>query len=412
MGLKNFGIQFLVINKFNKTMAKTIKFNLVLDGNPVRDLNGLRENFNIDDILRYYGNGLLIRWLDSRGYTEELSKIKDIASEDYREITRELVNIFRINIEYNQLEGLLSLFDFRTQWNANLVKLDRINFEYKALIEIYCDSYNSLLKVMLQDKDNLALIKSSMRQISEHYIDIFRYHYPIFYDKFLEKAPLAIFVSLMNPTLRKVFLGLDLISEKIRQLTTEISYGCPDSFIYEEFKEDGSLKKIISMDTNYNWQVIQNPNTKCLVLDLSDRDDVMVANHDISLGSFKRKEAIGKVFNGLQFYSYNSRDFVIYVPIDSLEESTKKEIIIRKLFHLAGTHLKKRNLDTKEYWEDIEPKGKKCMIIGMREGNFVRNAGKKGEILSADDVNGKFPILDGIDYKSNNPEHEIGYLEV
>ncbi len=35
-------------------MAKTIKFNLILDGNPVRDIEDLRDNFSIEDILEVY----------------------------------------------------------------------------------------------------------------------------------------------------------------------------------------------------------------------------------------------------------------------------------------------------------------------------------------------------------------------
>jgi hypothetical protein len=67
---------------------------------------------------------------------------------------------------------------------------------------------------------------------------------------------------------------------------------------------------------------------------------------------------------------------------------------------------------TEGHWKDIKPKGKRFLIIHMDSGNFVRNAGKDGEELKAEDVNGKFPILDGIDYKSNNAAHQLVYMEV
>lgn len=44
-------------------MAKTIKFNLVLDGNSVRNIEGIQENFSIEDMIKYCKNGLLARWL-------------------------------------------------------------------------------------------------------------------------------------------------------------------------------------------------------------------------------------------------------------------------------------------------------------------------------------------------------------
>ncbi|NEO71133.1 MAG: hypothetical protein F6K52_17005 [Moorea sp. SIO3H5] len=118
--------------------------------------------------------------------------------------------------------------------------------------------------------------------------------------------------------------------------------------------------------------------------------------------------------NGLMFSSDNSNDYVEYIIFPSEQNLvlSEKEFAIHKMFYLVRNHLKIFKGETKEFWKDIEPKGKRFMILGMNDGNYVRNSGKHGEELSADDVNGKFVILDGIDYKSRNPDHVIGYLEV
>ena len=57
-------------------MAKTIKFNLICDNTPVRTIEDLQNNFSIEDVLNYYRNGLLCRWLKVRGYEEELKKVE------------------------------------------------------------------------------------------------------------------------------------------------------------------------------------------------------------------------------------------------------------------------------------------------------------------------------------------------
>ncbi len=44
-------------------MAKTIKFNLLLDNKPIRTIEELQENFCIDDVLELYENGILQRCL-------------------------------------------------------------------------------------------------------------------------------------------------------------------------------------------------------------------------------------------------------------------------------------------------------------------------------------------------------------
>ena len=52
------------------------------------------------------------------------------------------------------------------------------------------------------------------------------------------------------------------------------------------------------------------------------------------------------------------------------------------------------------------------MILSMERGNYIRPAGQSGQDLAADNVNGKFLILDGIDYKSNSQTQKLLYMEV
>ena len=85
-------------------MAKTIKFNLICDGNPVRTLDDLRNNFCAEDMLQYFHNGLLERWLTVRGFTEELEKFKKISPQNDIHIIKELVKIFGVDSELSDVE--------------------------------------------------------------------------------------------------------------------------------------------------------------------------------------------------------------------------------------------------------------------------------------------------------------------
>ncbi len=42
-------------------MAKTIKFNLICDNEPIRTIEDLQNHFSVEDVLAYYHNGLLLR---------------------------------------------------------------------------------------------------------------------------------------------------------------------------------------------------------------------------------------------------------------------------------------------------------------------------------------------------------------
>ena len=40
-------------------MTKTVKFNLILNDQAIRNLDDFRNNFSIEDVLNYYKNNLL-----------------------------------------------------------------------------------------------------------------------------------------------------------------------------------------------------------------------------------------------------------------------------------------------------------------------------------------------------------------
>ncbi|MCQ2372714.1 MAG: DUF6273 domain-containing protein [Phascolarctobacterium sp.] len=76
-----------------------IKFNLYCDGQPIRSLEDLRENFNIDDIYEDYQSGKLVKWLQSRNYEREYIQIERINSKDKKSVCDKLCVIFGINSE-------------------------------------------------------------------------------------------------------------------------------------------------------------------------------------------------------------------------------------------------------------------------------------------------------------------------
>ena len=87
-----------------------------------------------------------------------------------------------------------------------------------------------------------------------------------------------------------------------------------------------------------------------------------------------------------------------------LDKSTLAKILGENLKSFSGT--------TESYWKDIEPKGKKFLIITIEQGDYVRAAGKTGSDLGFGEIHNRFVIIDGIDYKSNSNTNELLYMEV
>ena len=79
-------------------MVKKIKFALKLKNNvPVRDMETLKENFNVEEITAYFVNGKLLTWLEDRYYEEEAEKIRNLSKDD-ENLAKKLCKIF--GVEY------------------------------------------------------------------------------------------------------------------------------------------------------------------------------------------------------------------------------------------------------------------------------------------------------------------------
>lgn len=99
-------------------------------------------------------------------------------------------------------------------------------------------------------------------------------------------------------------------------------------------------------------------------------------------------------------------------PLIAFDLSCVWKDLMRSWPSSPPSHIQSFAGQTEGYWKDLKPKGTRCLIIKMESGNLIRNSGKSGEEMRADEVNGKFPILDGIDYKSNHSYHQLIFMEI
>ena len=76
----------------------------MVDGKEVRTLDELRENFNLDDVLKHFYSSKLQKWLASRDYKHELDQVKDIASSNKLDVSCKLLDIFKIEYDKDDLK--------------------------------------------------------------------------------------------------------------------------------------------------------------------------------------------------------------------------------------------------------------------------------------------------------------------
>ena len=79
-------------------MAKTIKFDLPIDGVKVAILDELRDHFTTE-IIGHFRSGLLARWLRSRGWTRELAAVEALMADDDATTLKGLCQIFEVEAD-------------------------------------------------------------------------------------------------------------------------------------------------------------------------------------------------------------------------------------------------------------------------------------------------------------------------
>lgn len=190
-------------------MAKTIKFNLICDNTPVRTIEDLQNNFCIEDVLKFYQNGLLKRWLYVRGYSEFLDKVNAITATDQFDIIHSLIRIFDMPIEEEQIRESIYMLAYREERAKRLEEYKKNSQAVTKIVAENLIGYAQMVDDMRQHPNDAARIKAAISAITEMYpTELAMCHTPLFLE-FLDTAPLIIMCLLMNPRSRYYYLPIE-----------------------------------------------------------------------------------------------------------------------------------------------------------------------------------------------------------
>ena len=332
-------------------MAKAIKFNLICDDKPVRTIEDLQENFSIEDVLKYYQNGLLLRWLEVRGYESEYKKVSEIREIETLEIVKELIKIFDVEADEKKVEEGVYMLQFLEERKALCEAYKQDSFKAQGIIDDYQTGFKQLIDGIIENPNDVARIKANVAELMSGYkwaMDL--NHRQLFWD-LKELSPLAIMCFLMNDEARKYYLPIPVKKD--------------------DTSNDGEEEKKVNAAVAVAAAFIK-------------KEDDSAVTYDIENNADKR-------------YMYNG-----------ICSMLKASDFVSRL----GDNLHIFSGVTDGYWKDLETKGKKYMIISIGLGDFVRSAGLQGGDLASTDIENKFVIVDGIDYKSNSASRQLLYMEV
>ena len=332
-------------------MAKTIKFNLICDDKPVRTIEDLQENFSIEDVLKYYQNGLLLRWLGVRGYEAEYKKVSEIREIETLEIVKELIKIFDVEADEKKVEEGVYMLQVLDERKALCEAYKQDSFKAQGIIDDYQTGFKKLIDGIIENPNDVARIKANVAELMSGYkwaMDL--NHRQLFWD-LKDLSPLAIMCFLMNDEARKYYLPMPVKKD--------------------DTSNDGKEEKKVNAAVAVAAAFVK-------------KEDDSAVTYDTENNADKRN---------------------MYIAICSMLKESDFVFRLGDNLHIfAGV--------TDGYWKDLETKGKKYMIISMGLGDFVRSAGLQGGDLASTDIENKFVIVDGIDYKSNSASRQLLYMEV
>lgn len=354
-------------------MAKTIKFNLICDDKPVRTIEDLQENFSIEDVLKYYQNGLLLRWLEVRGYESEYKKVSDISEKEPTEIVKKLIKIFGVEADEKKLEESVYMLQFLEE-RKELCELYKQNkFKAQGIIDDYQTGYKQLVDGIIENPNDTARIKANIAELMSGYKWAMDLNHRQLFWTLKELSPLAIMCLLMNNEARKYYLPIAVrkdnalnVDEKEKIVKTASKAQAASAA--KKLRTDDDILKYFSTELSND----------------TENDSLPAVSYDIE-NDIDKRDMYFAICSMIK-----SRDFV---------------------FRLAD-NLHVFDGVTDGYWKDLETKEKKCMIISIQSGDYVRSAGLQGGDLASTDIENKFVILDGIDYKSNSHSRKLLYMEV
>lgn len=292
-------------------MAKTIKFNLILDNYPVRNIEGMQEHFSMEDMLKYFDNGLLLRWLDVRGYEKQYEMVSAIdKNADRKAIITELVKIFEVvDLDDSEIEkaiGILSYLDEEKELNA-IYKENA--FGKKQIIDDYHSGYTALVMHMEENKDNMAVLKADAIQMEREYFGLFELNHYELYFRLIVSAPKALFAILTRDAFRKFWIG----EEANTKIYTSVKSALLTTSKAKEILGDDL--KIVKRNTQAMWDPIERPEVKLMVINIASGTFIKNAgNFYEKLGNTDVNDKLVKL-DGLEYQCNNESYELLYMEV-------------------------------------------------------------------------------------------------
>ncbi len=305
-------------------MAKTIKFNLICDEKPVRTIEDLQNNFSIEDVLAYYNNQLLHRWLRVRGYEQELEAISAITSTEPMEIIKELIRIFDIEVDDEKVEESIYMLKYLDERKELCAIYEQEQYNTAHIIEDYEAGYRQLVEGILDNPTDAAKIKANIAEIVSNYAWILKLNHRNLFYNLIEKSVLAVMCLLMNEKSRNYYLPVEKTDED-GTVALDTSKNPDKRAMFERICQmikrsdfatilEGNLVSFSGITDGY-WKDLEPKGKQYMIVSMGEGDYVRAAGH--SGGDLSSTDVLNKfvIVDGVDYKSNSDTRKLLYMEV-------------------------------------------------------------------------------------------------
>jgi hypothetical protein len=355
-------------------VALKLRINLRIDGDSIRTLDDLRDHFNIVDVLDFFRDGRLARWLEDKD-TDLAERVKNIYGDDLH-CAKALCDIFEV------------LFD---------------------VCDLQTDDYHTLIDDIISHKNDYEYLKNPVLKLFTKYRVLVENSTVAdeIYKNLANNAPLSLFVAMTSSKLNIAFRQ-DIIS-KINEslfkndsdngLILQSHYAKPmDVPCDSEYHSADDWLKIALMLFDKNRELF-SPKMKVFSISQSD---IISGEYELSCPFFNEPVVVlensydnnyrGNTINSCYFYFRNTEkdEFIFFiktlisVPFDTRVHFSYITLTdLESIVHSVSETLPKFVMEIRDC-----DAGKEIILISAI-GDSKINVGAYGE-LSASQISGQF----------------------
>ncbi|RAZ46664.1 hypothetical protein [Campylobacter hyointestinalis] len=267
-----------------------------------------------------------------------------------------------MDFDKNALKITLNDINYK-EYKENLLKTnENLDKNAKSFLREYHDKFHYIIWDIIKNSENVEKIKSNLKIIEKDYFDLFLLQFQTLVSVFKTDAPLALIFGLGTEKIRKMLLA------------------------YINIEEAGDRNKYCYIGDEE--------------IDILSVNGVAVSMED------ETKEYLKSInLKPIDYLRYGYFKFTSEDVYNSLKFDYSK----------FGNVIKRFKGSTDGLWRDLVASNKKVLVLeisDLAKASQIPKDGETNKPIGIDEINGKFIILNGLNFQSSNNSAYIEYVEL